>query len=43
MSPFQVRSRSAEHMTERSATRGGTRRRWWKVGNRELDEGCRGE
>jgi len=37
--PFQVRSRSAEHMTERSATRRGERRRWEKV----VEQGVKGE
>lgn len=39
----QVRSRSTEHMTGMSATRWSERRRWQKVGNRELEERSRGE
>lgn len=39
----QVRSCSSEHMKGMSATRWSERRRWQKVGNRELEERSRGE
>lgn len=40
---LQARSCSPEHMTGMSATRWSERRRWQKVGNRELEERSRGE
>lgn len=43
LSPSQARAHRAEHMTGMSATRWSKGGRWQKVGNRELEEGSRGE